>query len=229
MTSATSEQAPTGVRRGDTYEHLRPLLARYAELGEDHPDRAELRDRLVRGFSPVVAHIAARYGGRGEPIEDLQQAGALGLIRAIDRFAPDRGSEFLAFAVPTITGEIRRHFRDRTWAVHVPRGIKELQARVTAAQQTLGSELERAPRVSELATHLESSRERVIDALAAQESYTAQSLDFPVGESGTTIGDPVADIDSRIDAFDAWEAARQAITSSPIASGPFCSCGSTGT
>lgn len=211
----TRPPSTTGRRREDGYEYLSPLLARYARLSKDHPDRGELRERIARGFHPVAVHIAARYRGRGEPVEDLEQVGALGLIAAIDRFDPDRGGSFLAYAVPTITGEIRRHFRDRTWSVHVPRGIKDLHTRMNAAQQSLSGELGRAPRVSELAVHLGVGREEVIDALAAYQSYRTASLDVPVGESDTTIGDLIGGPDTRFGWVDARESVRPAIEDLP--------------
>lgn len=201
--------------RHEEFDHLSPLLSRYADLDTDHPDRSWLREELVSGFYPVVSRIAARYRDRGEPVEDLEQVGALGLVRAIDRFDPTRGCRFLGFAVPTVTGEIRRHFRDRTWSMHVPRGAKDLQARLAVARDELSSRLERAPRVSELAVHLDVGRDAVIDALAAQQAYKAVSLDLPVGESDTTVGDLVGGSDSRIGMVDARVSVRPAIEGLP--------------
>ena len=213
-TPPAGPSAPTA-RPRDDYEHLNPLLARYAHLAPDHPDRGPLREHLARELHPVAAHIATRYRGRGEPVEDLEQVGALGLLAAIDRFDPDHGSGFLAFAVPTITGEIRRHFRDRTWSVHVPRRIKDLHTRMTNAQQTLSNELGRAPRVSELAARLAIGRDEVIDALAAHQSYRTASLDVPLGGSTTTIGDLIGGPDNRIEIIEARESVLPAIRELP--------------
>ena len=114
--------------RDSDYAHLTPLFAEFAALPPDHPDRAALRSKLVTGYLPVVQHIARRFAGRGEPVDDLEQAGTVGLLNAVDRFEPDRGIDFLSYAVPTITGEVRRHFRDRTWSMRVPRRLKDLQS-----------------------------------------------------------------------------------------------------
>ena len=121
------------------------LLEAYRATG----DRAA-RDRLVEEMMPLVHSLARRYAGRGEPVDDLVQVGAIGLIKAIDRFELERGVELSTYAVPTIVGEIRRHFRDRSWSVHVPRRMKELSLRVSRLVDDLSSELGRAPTVAEL-------------------------------------------------------------------------------
>ena len=122
------------------------LLEAYRLTG----DRAA-RDRLVEELMPLVRSLARRYAGRGEPVDDLVQVGAIGLIKAIDRFELERGVELSTYAVPTIVGEIRRHFRDRSWSVHVPRRMKELSLRVSRLVDELSSELGRTPTVAELA------------------------------------------------------------------------------
>src|SRR6478735_8663235 len=113
-------------------------------------DRAA-RDRLVEEMMPLVRSLARRYAGRGEPVEDLVQVGAIGLIKAIDRFDLDRGVELSTYAVPTIVGEIRRHFRDKAWALHVPRRLKELNQQLGSLLDDLTSELGRSPTIAELA------------------------------------------------------------------------------
>ncbi len=110
--------------RSDTYDHLTPLLVEFAALPADDPRRRVLRKELVEGFLPVVQHIASRYRNRGEPLDDLEQVGTIGLLHAVERFDPNLGPNFLGYLIPTITGEMRRHFRDRTWSVHVPRALK---------------------------------------------------------------------------------------------------------
>ncbi|HEY0812634.1 MAG TPA: SigB/SigF/SigG family RNA polymerase sigma factor [Pseudonocardia sp.] len=168
---------------GNEYGHLAPLFKEFADLGTDDPRRAALRNELVAGYLPVARHIARRFAGRGEPEEDLVQAGTLGLIGAVDRFDPERGLDFLSFAVPTITGEIRRHFRDHTWAMRVPRRLKDIQAAITSTVAALSQELDRAPRPSEIAARLDVPLEDVLDGLAAQHAYRNDSLD-EVGHSG---------------------------------------------
>ncbi len=144
-------------------------------------DRAA-RDRLVEELMPLVRSLARRYAGRGEPVDDLVQVGAIGLIKAIDRFDLDRGVELSTYAVPTIVGEIRRHFRDRSWSVHVPRRMKELSLRVSRLVDELSSELGRAPTVAEIATAAGVEEEDVVEALETARAHT--SLSTPVDASG---------------------------------------------
>lgn len=142
------------------------------------------RDRLVEEMMPLVRSLARRYAGRGEPIEDLVQVGAIGLIKAIDRFDLERGVELSTYAVPTIVGEIRRHFRDRSWSVHVPRRMKELSLRVSRVVDDLSSDLGRAPTVPEIAGAVDVDEEDVIEALETARSHTTISLSTPVDASG---------------------------------------------
>jgi RNA polymerase sigma-B factor len=139
--------------------------------------RPPLRDQLIRGYLPVAEHLARRYAGRGEPLDDLSQIATIGLINAIDRFEPDRGSHFLAFAVPTITGELRRYFRDHSWSTHVPRRLKDLHLAIRSAQAELSQQRDHPPRPSDIADHLAVSSTEVIDALHAAEAYKSFSLD----------------------------------------------------
>jgi len=152
-------------RATNDYAHLDPVLAELAGLDADDPRRTELRDRLVTEFLPVAQHIARRFGQRGEPHDDLVQVATVGLISAIDRFDPTRGSDFLSFAVPTIMGEVRRHFRDTSWSVRVPRRLKELHLAITSATNELSQHLGRAPTPSELAKHLGISKDEVYEGL----------------------------------------------------------------
>lgn len=142
------------------------------------------RDRLVEEMMPLVHSLARRYAGRGEPVDDLVQVGAIGLIKAIDRFELERGVELSTYAVPTIVGEIRRHFRDRSWSVHVPRRMKELSLRVARLVDDLSAELGRAPTVSEIAAAAEVEEEDVIEALETARAHTPTSLSTPVDASG---------------------------------------------
>jgi len=161
----------------DEYAALAPLFKELADLRPGDPHRAALRAELIEGYLPVARHIARRFAGRGEPEDDLIQAGTIGLIGAVDRFDPHRGFDFLSFAVPTITGEIRRHFRDHTWATRVPRRLKDIQSSMTAAIAPLSQELGRAPRPSEIAGRLGVPVEDVLDGLNAQQAYRNDSLD----------------------------------------------------
>ena len=157
------------------YAHLVPLQRRYAKLGADSPEQQQLREQLISGYLPVAEHIARRFAGRGEPLEDLIQVATVGLINAVDRFEPARGSQFLSFAVPTITGGLRRYFRDYGWSTRVPRRTKDLTLTIKRAQAQLYQQLNRSPRPSEIADQLGVSLSQVIEALHAAEAYRSSS------------------------------------------------------
>jgi RNA polymerase sigma-B factor len=185
--------------RDSDYAHLTPLFAELAALPADHPDRVALRGKLVTGYLPVVQHIARRFAGRGEPVDDLEQAGTVGLLNAVDRFEPDRGIDFLSYAVPTITGEVRRHFRDRTWSMRVPRRLKDLQSSINTAVSQLSQDLNRAPRPSEIAALLGISTDEVVEGLDAQQAYRSTSLDELVSGAATALADTLGAADAELD------------------------------
>jgi RNA polymerase sigma-B factor len=193
------------------YAHLDAVLDRFLAEPAGGTRRVRLRAELAAGYAPLVHNIAGRYRNRGEPVEDLVQVGTIGLLNALDRYDPAAGTELIAFAIPTITGEIRRHFRDRTWAMRVPRRLKELQIPLARAQEELVRRLGRAPRVSELATALEVDREVVIEALHAADSYNTRSLDHALSEDGNSVGDLIGDPDPAIAMVDVHESLRPAI------------------
>ena len=153
------------------------LLARFALLDEQDPARSAVRDELVTMHLPLVHHLARRFRDRGEPHDDLLQVGTIGLIKAVDRFDPQRGVEFSTYATPTILGEIKRHFRDKGWSVRVPRRLQELRMAITRATAELSQDLGRSPTVKEVATHLRLGEEEVLEGLEAAQSYSALSLD----------------------------------------------------
>lgn len=181
--TATKDSGPGGRSNGrrsssrGEYDHLMPKLAEHAKLEMGSPERLRLRDELVRGHLPVAQHIARRFSRRGEPEEDLEQVATLGLINAVDRYDPDRGTDFLSYAVPTITGEVRRHFRDQAWSMRVPRRLKDLNVTLSAAMSQMSQTLGRAPNAPELAEHLGISKEEVLEALEASNAYRSGSLD----------------------------------------------------
>jgi RNA polymerase sigma-B factor len=155
-----------------------------------------LRNELVQSNLAMGEALARRFRGRGESEDDLRQVALLGLVKAVERFDPSRGSPFTSFAVPTILGELRRHFRDRGWAVRVPRRLQELHLRLEPAAADLAQELGRPPRPSEVADHLGVSEEEVLDAMEAGGLYRSSSLDAPVGdESGVSLGATMGDRD----------------------------------
>ena len=160
-----------------------------SELSEDDSRRPALREALVRRYLDVARNLARKFEHRGEPLDDLVQVATVGLIKSVDRFDPAHGSGFLAFAVPTITGELRRHFRDTAWAVRVPRRLKELNGTVANARAELSQRLGRAPRPSEVAEHLGISREDVYEVLVASSGQLGASLDKMLEDSpGTQFG-----------------------------------------
>jgi RNA polymerase sigma-B factor len=192
--------------RNDEYAPLAPLFERFVALPVDAPERAALRDELVTAYLPVVRNIARRFSGRGEPVDDLEQAGTIGLLGAVDRFDPARGVDFLSFAIPTITGEIRRHFRDRSWAMHVPRRLKDMQASIRAAAGELLGELGRSPRPSDIARRLGLPVEAVLEALEAGQTYRNASLDEVVSDDGLPLVERLGAVDSALERVEYHEA-----------------------
>lgn len=167
----------TGAGRTD-----RELLRRYHGGGD-----LEARERLIEQYLPLVRSLARRYANRGEQLEDLVQVGSIGLIKAIDRFDVDRGVELTTYATPNIIGEIKRHFRDKGWSVRVPRGLQELNVRLSALLEQLTVQLERSPTIAELAKAADVDEEAVLEALESGQAYTTVSLSAPSnpGEDGS--------------------------------------------
>jgi RNA polymerase sigma-B factor len=164
----------------------RRLLERYHASGD-----AAAREALVQRFLPLARQLARRYQRGGEPLDDLVQVASLGLLKAIDRFEPTRSTAFSSFAVPTILGELKRHFRDRGWSVRVPRDLQELAVRVERVSDDMARELGRAPTPDEMAEHIGVSVEQVLEAREAAGAYRAISLDRPSDEDDE--GDAMAD------------------------------------
>jgi RNA polymerase sigma-B factor len=170
----------------DARETERQLLVRYHEEGD-----LAAREELCERFLPLARDLALRYTYTDEPLDDLVQVASLGLIKAIDRFEPGRGTKFTSYAAPTILGELKRHFRDKGWSLHVPRDLQERTLAVSRATEVLSKELGRSPKVREVAEHLACSVEQVLEAQEAAASYEAASLNAPAGrdddESGSLI------------------------------------------
>jgi RNA polymerase sigma-B factor len=178
----------------------RRLFTRWREHGDPRA-----RQELVERFLPLVHKLARRYAGR-EPLEDLVQVGSLGLLKALDRFDPERGTAFASFAVPTILGEIKRYFRDAGWFVHVPRATQERALAVAAAREQEVSRTGREPSIDELAQRLNLPIEDVLDAMEAAAGHHAGSLDAPATratDERTTLADIVGEDDERFELVDA--------------------------
>jgi RNA polymerase sigma-B factor len=166
--------------------------------------RAQAGDRIAREalaerFLPLARQLARRYQRADEPLDDLVQVASLGMLKAIDRFDPSRGIAFSSYAVPTILGELKRHFRDRTWSVRVPRDLQELALKVDRAVGELNRELRRAPSIGEIAAAVGANEEQVLEALEAGAAYRASSLHAPRAgddEAGETVGAALGDDDA---------------------------------
>jgi RNA polymerase sigma-B factor len=181
-------------------DELREQFVAYAQQRD-----SSLRDELVAAHLGLAEYLARRFANRGEPLDDLVQVASLGLIKAVDRFDPERGVEFSTYATHTIVGELKRHFRDKGWAIRAPRRMQELYLQLGKVVGTLSQELGHSPTIAELAAEVEVSEEEVLEALEAGQAYRSASLDAPVGnEEGETLGAhlgeedvSLADVESR--------------------------------
>ncbi|GIF00425.1 RNA polymerase sigma factor SigF [Paractinoplanes rishiriensis] len=192
MISVASSPSSTGLS-----DPASELITALSALPAGHPSRADLRDRAIEAWLPLARHLANRYSGRGEPVDDLCQVAVMGLIKAVDRFDAERGVDFAGFAIPTIVGELKRHFRDRTWSIRVPRRLQELRLAITAANSTLTHTLGRSPTVADIAAHLGVSEEDVLEGLEGARAYTATSLSVPAGDDSiATLGDTLGGEDA---------------------------------
>lgn len=153
-------------------EKTHELFRRYKEEGD-----VEAREKLVMSHMNLVRFLANKFKNRGEPLDDLNQVGYLGLLKAIDRFDPSRGLEFTTYATPTIMGEIKRHFRDKGWSVRVPRRLQELSAKVNQATDVLTTELQRSPKIEEIAEYLDASVDEVLEAMESSSAYSSVPLE----------------------------------------------------
>ena len=160
-------------------EKTRELFRRYKEKGD-----MDAREKLVMSHMNHVRFLANKFKNRGEPLDDLVQVGYLGLLKAIDRFDPERGLEFTTYATPTILGEIKRHFRDKGWSVRVPRRLQELSAKVNQATDALTTELQRSPKIEEIAEYLDASVDEVLEAMESSSAYSSVPLEGAGGGEG---------------------------------------------
>jgi RNA polymerase sigma-B factor len=188
---STSE--PHGVARFGSHSRERALLRRIHVDG-DLSARAELAEDAM----PLARALAGRYANRGEPFDDLVQVACIGIMKAIDGFDVTREVRFSSYATPTVLGEIKRHFRDKTWAVRVPRPMQELQMQVARARDRLTAELGRSPDVQEIAATLDAPFEEVVATVASARARHARSLEEPVGED-TTLADTLGGVDPEIE------------------------------
>jgi RNA polymerase sigma-B factor len=187
------------------------VLALFAERDAD----PNVREALVERFGPLAEYLARRFAGRGEPLEDLRQVASLGLVSAIDRFDPTRGVRFTTFATATIVGELKRHLRDKAWAVRVPRRLQELGLEAGRAIPILTQELGRAPTVEEIAERLGATSDEVLEAMDAMHAYAADSLDAPSRDDEVARIETLGDGDPSLELVEAWSSLAPAVADLP--------------
>ncbi len=175
----------------------------------------QLREQLIMSHRNLVRYLAGKFANRGEPLEDLVQVGLIGLINAIDRFDPDRGTKFSTYATPTIVGEIRRHFRDKSWSMKVPRRLQELNLAASKAADELGQKLGHAPTIQEIAKHVGASEEETLEALELGNAYDTVSLESKVAHDGDaaplTLAEFVGDLDQDLQNVESYGDLKQAM------------------
>jgi RNA polymerase sigma-B factor len=185
-----------------------------AELFARLPDPAA-REELAKEFLPLAEYFARRFSGRGEPVDDLTQTASLGLLNAIDRFDPKREVPFSTYAAATIVGELKRHFRDRGWALRVPRNIQETAILVNRTVSTMWQDLGRAPTVAEIAKVADIGEDDVLQALDALQAYTTDSLDAPTGDATTTAAESIGGEDRSFEVSEEWLSIAPALRDLP--------------
>jgi RNA polymerase sigma-B factor len=189
----------------------RELFERLHDADASDAEQAGVRDELIETHMPLVHHLARRYADRGEPIEDVTQVATIGLIQAIDKFDPDRGSAFSTYAVPTILGAIRRHFRDATWSVKVPRRVQELRGKIDAAHDALAQELGRSPTVAEIAARADVDPADVLDSLELSRARSAAPIDA-TSDGEVPLADTLGDLDASLTDIENAETIKRLLT-----------------
>lgn len=185
----------------------REMFEQLAALEAGNSEHEKIRAALIERHLPLVTFMAKKFADRGEPLDDLIQVGTIGLIKAIDRFEISKGFEFSTFATPTIVGEIKRHFRDKTWAVRVPRRLQELGASVTKATTELTQKLDRSPTPKEIAKHLGITVDEVAEALESNSAYSTISLDI-TSDTSTSIADTFGALDEALEGVEYRESLK---------------------
>src|SRR3981189_54362 len=217
VTSSSAQGSSS--RSNSEYADVADMFRELEDLPDSSAQFQRQRDRIVERCLPLADHIAGRFDGRGESRDDLVQVARVGLVNAVIRFDVNAGSDFVSFAVPTIMGEVRRHFRDNSWSVKVPRRLKELHLRLGAATADLSQRLGRAPTATELAAELEMDRAEVVEGLVAGSSYNTLSIDSGGGggddDDARAIADTLGDVDASIDRIENRESLRPLLESLP--------------
>ncbi|MET8425894.1 RNA polymerase sigma factor SigF [Nocardia sp. NPDC004860] len=212
-----ADEAEEVARSVSGYDDVTTLFAELAAAAPESGRRAALRTELINRCIPLADHIARKFSGRGEPFDDLTQVARVGLVHAVDRFDISRGSNFLSFAVPTIMGEVRRYFRDNTWAMRVPRRVKETHLRIGSAIDALSQQLGRSPTAKEIAAALEIDADEVTQAVIAGNAYQPSSIDaVSVGrDTEASLLDTLGEEESQFDRVEEYVAIRPLLAGLP--------------
>ncbi|MVU77916.1 SigB/SigF/SigG family RNA polymerase sigma factor [Nocardia sp. ET3-3] len=212
-----AEEAEEVARSVSGYDDVATLFEQLAAAAPESGRRAALRSELINRCIPLADHIARKFSGRGEPFDDLTQVARVGLVHAVDRFDISRGSNFLSFAVPTIMGEVRRYFRDNTWAMRVPRRVKETHLRIGSAIDALSQRLGRSPTAKEIAAELGIDADEVTQAVIAGNAYQPSSIDaVSVGrDTEASLLDTLGEEESQFDRVEEYVAIRPLLAGLP--------------
>ena len=211
------EPAARSLRIAAARARARAMFVELNDLPEGDPRRARLRDDLVENHRPLVEYLARRFRNRGEPLDDLIQVATIGLIKSVDRFDLERAVEFSTYATPTIVGEIKRHFRDKGWAIRVPRRLQELKLSLTKATSDLSQKNGRSPTVAELAQYLGLSEEEILEGMESANAYSAVSLDAPDGgdEDSPAVADSLGMVDEALEGVEYRESLKPLLEKLP--------------
>jgi RNA polymerase sigma-B factor len=189
-------------RTQDDYADVPDMFRLLHAMAAESHEFAIHRETIVKRCLPLADHIAFRYHRKGENLDDLVQIARVGLMHAVNRYNPDAGTSFLSYAVPTMLGEIRRHFRDNGWAMHVPRRLKDMHVQITRVTPRLTQSLGRAPTASDLAEELGAERQEVVECLVAGDAYSVRSIDSPIAgadDSSRSLADTIGQVDADMD------------------------------
>jgi RNA polymerase sigma-B factor len=218
-TPAASAAAPAPGMHADDDTELgdarTPDRERAHELFLRLPSDPSVRDELVATYMPLAEYLARRFRGRGEATDDLTQVAMIGLIKAVDRFDPDREVQFTTYATATVVGELKRHFRDKGWAIRVPRRLQETGLQVGRVVSQLYQDLGRSPTVNEIAERTGLTEEEVLEGMEAVHAYSAVSLDAPTDEDGTTSMQKLGGPDETLETLEGWASITPALRSLP--------------
>lgn len=221
MTEVLAPPRPTRstTRNDDSYDDVIEMFVVLSTMPPESHQYRRQRECIVRRCLPLADHVARHFGRRGEGLDDLTQVARLGLMNAINRFDPDKGPSFIGFAIPTMMGEVRRHFRDHSWGMRVPRRLRELHVQISRATADLAQKLGRAPTARELSVELGVPHDEIVECLVAGDAYQLDSLDAPVGSDGSgksrLVADAVGAVDPQIDHITNREAVRSLVSALP--------------